>query len=99
MEDLRYPIDAIESIGNIYTNSITMYTKEFFDNTKPILIQRGIIQGDTLSPYLFILFLKPLFRWLQRNQNGYLFHIYNTHESAVAYTNDLAPITNNIKAI
>jgi hypothetical protein len=43
MEDLTYPIDAIKLIGNIYTNSTTMYIGEFFNNPKPIHIQRGTI--------------------------------------------------------
>jgi hypothetical protein len=49
--------------------------------------------------YLFILFLEPFLRWLQRGQNGYTFCTSNSHESAAAYADDLAAITNNIKAL
>jgi hypothetical protein len=96
IEDLGYPLDAIEIIGNTYTNSTTKYIGEYFNKTEPIHIQRGTIQGDTLSQYLFILFLEPLLRWLQR---GYIFKTFNSHESIGAYANDLATITNNIIAI
>jgi hypothetical protein len=64
MEDLGYSLDAIELVGNIYTNSTTIYTGKHVGQTKPIHIQRGTIQGDTLSPYLFIVFFEPLLRWL-----------------------------------
>jgi hypothetical protein len=99
MEDLRYPLDAIELVGNIYTNSTTIYTNEYFGQIKPIHIQRSTIQGDILSPYLFILFLEPLLRWLQRDQLGYTFNTSKIHESVVAYADNLALLTNNIKAL
>ena len=52
MKDLGYPADAIMLVGNIYSHSNTIFTGEHFGKTKPIPIQRGTIQGDTLSPYL-----------------------------------------------
>ena len=59
MKDLGYPTDAINLIGNIYSQSSTIYLKEYFGKTLPIPIQRGTIQGDTLNPYLFLIFLEP----------------------------------------
>src|SRR5450631_3805033 len=73
MKDLGYPTDSINLIGNIYSQSSTIFTGEHFGKTLPIPIQRGTIQGDTLSPYLFIIFLEPLLRWLQQGDNGYTF--------------------------
>jgi hypothetical protein len=43
MEDLGYPTDACEIIGNIYHNSTTIYIGEHFGKTAPIHIQRGTI--------------------------------------------------------
>jgi hypothetical protein len=71
MADLGYPQDAINLIGNIYSNSSTMFFGTYFGKTKLVHIQRGTIQGDTLSPYLFIIFLEPLLRWLKRGNLGY----------------------------
>jgi hypothetical protein len=71
MADLGYPQDAINLIGNIYSNSSTIFTGTHFGKTKPVHIQRGTIQGDTLSPYLFIIFLESLLRWLERDNLGY----------------------------
>ena len=62
MEDLGYPLDAIEIVGNIYNNSTTSFTGSHFGSTLPIEISRGTIQGDTLSPYIFIIFLEPLLK-------------------------------------
>jgi hypothetical protein len=69
MKDLGYPTDAVTLIGNIYADSTTIFTGEHFGKTKPIPIQRDTIQEDTLSPYLFLIFLEPLLRWLQRGKN------------------------------
>ena len=62
MADLGYPEDAITIIGNIYSKSYTKIIGSHFDPTQSIPIQRGTIQDDTLSPYLFKLFLEPLLR-------------------------------------
>jgi hypothetical protein len=92
MADLGYPQDAINLISNIYSNSSTMFFGSYFGKTKPVHIQRGTIQGDTLNPYLFIIFLEPLLRWLERGNLRYTLN-------SVAYADDLAKITSDIKHI
>jgi hypothetical protein len=99
MADLGYPQDAINLIGNIYSNSSTMFSGSYFGKTKPIHIQRGTIQGDILSPYLFIIFLEPLLRWLERGNLGYKLQTSEHTLNSAAYADDLAIITNDLKHI
>jgi hypothetical protein len=99
MKDLGYPQDAIALIGDIYSQSTTTYIGEYFGKTEPILIQRKTIQGDTLSPYLFIIFLEPLLRWLQRGNNEYNFTTSKTKITSAAYADDLAIIANKTTSL
>jgi hypothetical protein len=99
MADLGYPQDAINLIGNIYSNSSTIFFGSHFGTTKPVHIQRGTIQGDTLSPYLFIISLKPLLRWLERGNLGYELKTSKYTLNSAAYADDLAIITSDIKHI
>jgi len=57
-------------IAELYTDAITKI-KLYFAETGPIKIERGTIQGDTLSPLLFLIFIEPLLRWLQSGGRGY----------------------------
>ncbi len=41
------------------------------DTTDPIQIHRGTLQGYTLSPFLFTIFMEPLLRWLAVGSRGY----------------------------
>ena len=70
MHDLGFPEDAIEVIAELYTDAITKI-KLYFAETGPIKIEKGTIQGDTLSPLLFLIFVEPLLRWLQSGGRGY----------------------------
>jgi hypothetical protein len=72
---------------------------EHFGKTKSIPIQRGTIQGDTLCPYLFLIFLEPLLRWLQRGRNGYTLGTSKQTIGSAAYADDLAVITNKLQSI
>ena len=63
-QDLGFPHDAIHVIADLYTDAITKI-RLYFAETYPIAIERGTIQGDTLSPLLFLIFIEPLLRWLQ----------------------------------
>jgi hypothetical protein len=99
MTDLGYPQDAINLIGNIYSNSSTVFLGSHFGKTKPVHIQRGTIQGDTLSPYLFIISLEPLLRWLERGNLGYKLKTSQYMLNSTAYADDLTITTSNIKNI
>ena len=95
MANLGYPEDAITIIGNIYSESYTKIIGSHFDPTQPIPIQRGTIQGDTLSSYLFILFLESLLRWLACDNHGYNFKTSKNAISLAAYADDFVIISSN----
>ena len=99
MEDLGYPTDAIEIISNIYKDSTTSFTGSTFGTTPPINISRGTIQGDTLSPYLFIIFLEPLLRWLEKDNKGYHFSTSPSSCTTSAYADDLVILSDTIQNI
>ena len=79
MEELCFPLDAIKIIGNIYENSTTIFSGSHFGTTLPITVSRGTIEGDTLSPYLFLIFLEPLLRWFSKRQLRISFHYLSNH--------------------
>jgi hypothetical protein len=66
MADLGFPSDAIDTIRDIYTGIGTriLLNRSTHLYTSPIPVGRGTIQGDTLSPLIFLIFLEPLLRWL-----------------------------------
>jgi hypothetical protein len=99
MSDLGYPQDGINLIGNIYSQSYTTIIDEYFGKTQSIPIQRGTIQGDTLSPYLFIIFLEPLLRWLEKDKHGYNFKNSKSSICSTAYLDDLVVIFTKITSI
>ena len=70
MHDLGFPEDAIEVIAELYTDAITKIKLDFAE-TGPLKIERGTIQGDTLSPLRFLILIEPLLRLLQSGGRGY----------------------------
>ena len=99
IKDLGYQQDIVALVGNIYSQSTTTFIGEYFDKIQSIPIQRGTIQGDTLRPYIFIIFLEPLLIWLQHGTHRYIFKTSNTKLSSVAYADDLTVISNNATSI
>eukprot|EP00798_Chlamydomonas_sp_ICE-L_P005139 gene5139-biopygen15431 len=98
MHSLGYTHDTIDTIKGIYTNSTTHI---LLNNTpgSPIPITRGTIQGDTLSPLLFIIFLEPLHIWLRSGGRGYRAASLPSktadehHTSSLGYADDTAVLT------
>lgn len=89
----------VEIVGNIYNNSTTSFTGSHFGKIFSININRGTIQADILSPYLFIIFLEPLLRWLKKIDLGYHFNTSASMCTTTTYADDLAIITDEIQHI
>ncbi|XP_044751744.1 uncharacterized protein LOC123311738 [Coccinella septempunctata] len=64
-------INLIESLRSMWRKTLTVNTKRTKYNTEEIKIEKGIFQGDGLSPLLFCLALNPLSNMLNRSEYGY----------------------------
>jgi len=107
MYDLGFPTDAIDVVKDLYTNATTQVRLPTGGYTNQIPVERGTIQGDTLSPFLFLLYMEPLLRWLHVGSRGYTHgcipagtakanHLTNNLSNA-AFADDLACLTNTLK--
>ena len=102
MYDLGFTPLAIEVVKNIYMNSITQVSSNV-GLTEPIEIHRGTLQGDTLSPFLFLVFIEPLLRWLHAGGRGYKYGSIEfdcdepgaAYRASSGYADDLVILTNN----
>ena len=70
MRRLGFPEGYITTCEQIYKVSSTQYITPI-GSTPTIAINRGTLQGDTLSPFLFTIFMEPLLRWLSGGSRGY----------------------------
>ncbi|NBK25453.1 MAG: reverse transcriptase family protein, partial [Spirochaetia bacterium] len=73
MYDLGFPTDGIEIVKDLYTGARTRVKLPGGRYTRDIEVERGTIQGDCLSPFLFLIYIEPLLRWLQAGGRGYKF--------------------------
>ena len=101
MWDMGFPWHAVQAVRSLYTGATTVI-KTPFGETDDIDIERGTLQGDTLSPFLFLLFIEPLLRWLHMGGKGYKHGCLPEEDrakyacSAPAYADDLAVVCNSV---
>ncbi len=70
MEGYGFQRSYIATCKQLYAAS-KIYYMTIHGNTYLIQIHRGTLQGDTLSPFLFTIFMEPLLRWLAVGSRGY----------------------------
>jgi Reverse transcriptase (RNA-dependent DNA polymerase) len=99
METMGIPADACQAVKGIYRDARTVITFPG-GQTNSITVNRGTIQGDTLSPLLFLVAIDPLLRWLQQGGRGCRCGSSPAEDqhacAAVAYADDLTTLTDDI---
>ena len=70
MWDQGFPSHAVEVVRGLHTGACTTIRTSFGESDS-IDIERGSLQGYGLSPFLFLLFIDPLLRWLHQGGRGY----------------------------
>ena len=100
MRDLGFPPTLVDLVAAIYKNSTTDIQTPH-GSTPRMPIDRGTIQGDSLSPILFAIYLEPLLRWLQIGDSGYVITGMSRDMSLgnMAYADDLAILSPSLEDI
>lgn len=57
--------------------------------TEKVRIERGVRQGCPLSPLLFLMFLEPLLRWIEEEEQGYRINEANVEVKIEAFADDM----------
>src|SRR5277367_5522719 len=81
----------VETLSNAYNNATSLIKLDKESNT--ILIQRGVRQGDTISPKLFNAGLEQIFRKLEWDSKG--ISINGEHLNHLRFADDIVLISNN----
>jgi hypothetical protein len=77
---LGLPIDFITIISNLYNETTTEFITPN-GHTSPIGINRGTLQGDPLSPLLYLM-IELLIRWLQHHKEITTSHLAASNSPA-----------------
>ncbi|KAJ9521498.1 hypothetical protein QJQ45_008788 [Haematococcus lacustris] len=102
MHDLGFPTDATDAVKDLYTGATTRFRTPY-GPTNPVPVDRGTIQGDSLSPFLFLIYIEPLLRWLQVGARGYKFKSATVDSgeraivSSIDYADDIAILCNTLR--
>ena len=90
LRQLGFPESCIAAVTSLYDGSTTM-VQIAGTSTEAISIDRGTLQGDSLSLLLFCLTIEPLMRWLHVGGRGYSFGSTDgkLRVATAAYADDL----------
>jgi hypothetical protein len=89
MYDLGLPTDAVEVVKDLYDGATTSYVTDYGPTT-PMTVERGTLQGDTLSPFLLLIYVEPLLRWLKVGGRGHTFGCVPSDKHNATRCNSLA---------
>ena len=102
MHDMGFPQDSLEVIKESTRNTAIALP---VGDTANIPLLRGTVQGDPLSPLLFLPNMEPLLRWLAVGGRGYKFAClppdaeaapHATSLPATGFVDDTNVITNTV---
>jgi ribonuclease HI len=107
MERIRIPENIIKIIEDIAMNRMARGITEYGD-TEPYEVQRGVDQGDSISPLLWCIFYDPLLCEIASLKMGYKMecewdidlakkstNMMSNHTSSLAYMDDTVWISDN----
>ena len=95
---LGIPEDFIIIVSNLYFDAHTKFLTPH-GWTRLLQILRGMIQGDSLSPLIFILLVEPLIRWIKSTQKGYTLTSNNLSLTSKWYADDATLVAATIPAL
>ena len=94
MEMLGFERQCISAVRSLYTGASTSILIDGH-KTAPVHVDRGTLQGDSLSPLLFIIAIETMLRWLHTGGRGYSFASDpGLAIAANAYADDLGNFSN-----
>ena len=100
LQFLGYSRDIVRMVADLYSGDgddpMKVKVRTDFGETEQFPVRRGTIQGDTLSPLLFIVYLDPLLRWLNQGGLGYKMATSSITVSSPAFADDLALLVGRI---
>jgi hypothetical protein len=96
LEFLGLPADFTRLVSNLYSGATTEFVTPH-GHTSPVIIGRGTLQGDPLSPLLFDLMVEPLIRWLKASGKGYDIASCGLNLASKWYADDGTLITNSVE--
>ena len=98
LEWMGYPEPIRRALERIYEHPTTVVKTEHGD-TEEIALGRGTIQGDTLSPLVFLIFLDPLLQWIEKDSEGYRSELHDHVSTHGGYADDLVGLSTSLAGL
>ena len=95
---MKYPAQIIKAIMAIYEKPTTVVATPY-GNTDTIELKRGTIQGDTLSPLIFTIFIDPMLQWIYQESEGVTSELGQHEANHNGYADDLLIFARTMKDI